>query len=61
MVTGVSLDDHLVKVVFAIFDENGDGELSHKEFIEVLKDRRGRGLGKVQLVFTVYLWLRNFT
>lgn len=45
-VTGIDLSNHLVKVVFDIFDENDDGELSHKEFIKVMKSRTTRGLEK---------------
>lgn len=45
-VAGVELNDHLVDLVFVIFDENGDGELSHKEFIDIMKGRITRGLEK---------------
>ena len=45
-VAGVELDDHLVDVVFVIFDENNDNELSHKEFIDIMKGRIARGLEK---------------
>jgi Ca2+-binding EF-hand superfamily protein len=40
----VHLSQHLVDVVFTLFDDNGDGELSNKEFIEVMKRRLHRGL-----------------
>ena len=43
-VANVNLSDHLVEVVFNLFDENGDGKLSHKEFITVMKRRWLRGL-----------------
>jgi hypothetical protein len=29
--------------VFQIFDEDGDGRLSHREFIAIMKDRLHRG------------------
>uniref|UniRef100_T2M6K5 Calcium uptake protein 1,mitochondrial n=1 Tax=Hydra vulgaris TaxID=6087 RepID=T2M6K5_HYDVU len=45
-VAGVNLRDHLVDVVFSIFDENGDGHLSNKEFVAVMKDKMFRGLNK---------------
>jgi len=45
-VAGVELDDHLIDVVFVIFDENNDNELSHKEFIDIMKGRVSRGLEK---------------
>jgi Ca2+-binding EF-hand superfamily protein len=45
-VTGVALDDHVIKIIFALFDENNDEELSHKEFVEVMKKRKTLGLGK---------------
>lgn len=45
-VAHVSLSDHLIDVVFILFDENDDGELSHKEFVSVMKRRLMRGLEK---------------
>ena len=41
--TGQSLHPHLVHVVFQLFDIDGDGNLSHKEFFSVMKDRLRRG------------------
>ncbi|XP_014270533.1 calcium uptake protein 3, mitochondrial isoform X2 [Halyomorpha halys] len=41
--TGTSLSRHLVHTVFAIFDEDGDGQLSYREFIAIMKDRLHRG------------------
>ncbi|KAL0275891.1 UNVERIFIED_CONTAM: hypothetical protein PYX00_003612 [Menopon gallinae] len=41
--TGKSLSRHLVHTVFAIFDEDGDGHLSYREFIAIMKDRLHRG------------------
>jgi hypothetical protein len=43
-VAGVNLSDHAVEVVYNLFDEDGDGKLSHKEFITVMKRRWLRGL-----------------
>jgi len=45
-VAGVDLSDHVVDVVFVLFDENGDGKLSNREFISVMKQRAMRGLEK---------------
>ncbi|XP_066251184.1 calcium uptake protein 1 homolog, mitochondrial-like isoform X2 [Euwallacea similis] len=45
-VAHVDLSDHIVHVVFTIFDENLDGQLSNKEFIAVMKNRVHRGLEK---------------
>jgi hypothetical protein len=42
--SGFELEDHIVDVIFNVFDENGDGQLSYTEFIAVLKDRLRRGL-----------------
>ncbi|XP_023173163.1 calcium uptake protein 1 homolog, mitochondrial isoform X3 [Drosophila hydei] len=42
----VNLTDHVVDVVFTIFDENNDNQLSNKEFISVMKNRVQRGLEK---------------
>jgi len=41
--TGQSLNSHVVHVVFQLFDVDGDGKLSHKEFVAVMKDRLLRG------------------
>ncbi|KAK9498983.1 hypothetical protein O3M35_003510 [Rhynocoris fuscipes] len=41
--TGTSLSKHLVHTVFAIFDEDNDGQLSYREFIAIMKDRLHRG------------------
>lgn len=41
--TELSLSKHLIDTVFAIFDEDGDGLLSYKEFIAIMKDRLHRG------------------
>ncbi|XP_055894531.1 calcium uptake protein 3, mitochondrial-like isoform X9 [Biomphalaria glabrata] len=41
--TGFSLDPHIVATLFNIFDTDGDGNLSHKEFISLMKDRLHRG------------------
>ena len=43
---GVQLSDHVVEVLFTIFDEDGDGALSNKEFIAVMKNKLKRGLEK---------------
>uniref|UniRef100_A0A8D8TSK4 Calcium uptake protein 1 homolog, mitochondrial n=1 Tax=Cacopsylla melanoneura TaxID=428564 RepID=A0A8D8TSK4_9HEMI len=45
-VAHVELDDHVIEVVFCIFDENGDGQLSNREFVAVMKNRLMRGLEK---------------
>ncbi|CAH1103609.1 unnamed protein product [Psylliodes chrysocephalus] len=41
--TGTNLSLHLVHTVFAIFDDDGDGLLSYREFIAIMKDRLHRG------------------
>ena len=45
-VAHVSLTDHVISVVFTIFDENQDNQLSNKEFVAVMKNRLQRGLEK---------------
>ncbi|XP_064632214.1 calcium uptake protein 1, mitochondrial-like isoform X2 [Lineus longissimus] len=45
-VAHITLSDHVVDVVFTLFDENEDGELSNKEFVSVMKHRLMRGLEK---------------
>ncbi|KAI4465781.1 ef hand domain family a1a2-related [Holotrichia oblita] len=45
-VAHVELSDHIIHVVFTIFDENQDGQLSNREFIAVMKNRLLRGLEK---------------
>ncbi|CAL1678935.1 unnamed protein product [Lasius platythorax] len=41
--TGSMLSTHIIDTVFALFDEDGDGQLSYKEFIAIMKDRLHRG------------------
>nr|XP_014283175.1 calcium uptake protein 1 homolog, mitochondrial-like isoform X2 [Halyomorpha halys] len=45
-VAHVDLSDHVINVVFTIFDENMDDQLSNREFISVMKNRLLRGLEK---------------
>ncbi|KPU79325.1 uncharacterized protein Dana_GF17620, isoform B [Drosophila ananassae] len=45
--TGYNLSPHLIDTVFAIFDADGDGLLSYKEFIAIMKDRLHRGFKSV--------------
>ncbi|XP_022704034.1 calcium uptake protein 1 homolog, mitochondrial-like isoform X3 [Varroa jacobsoni] len=45
-VAHVELSDHVVNVLFALFDENMDGQLSNREFVSVMKERLHRGLEK---------------
>ncbi|KAH8271971.1 hypothetical protein KR044_012455 [Drosophila immigrans] len=45
-VASVNLSDHVVDVVFTIFDDDNDSQLSNKEFIMVMKNRVQRGLEK---------------
>ncbi|XP_044001379.1 calcium uptake protein 1 homolog, mitochondrial-like isoform X2 [Aphidius gifuensis] len=45
-VAHVDLSDHVIQVVYTIFDENMDGQLSNREFVAVMKNRVLRGLEK---------------
>ncbi|ELK32406.1 Calcium uptake protein 1, mitochondrial [Myotis davidii] len=45
-VAKVELSDHVCDVVFALFDCDGNGELSNKEFVSIMKQRLMRGLEK---------------
>ncbi|XP_053161625.1 calcium uptake protein 1, mitochondrial isoform X3 [Hemicordylus capensis] len=45
-VAKVELSDHVCDVVFALFDCDGNGELSNKEFVAIMKQRLMRGLEK---------------
>ncbi|TRY80059.1 hypothetical protein TCAL_06778 [Tigriopus californicus] len=42
----VDLSEHVVNVIFTIFDEDGDGGLSNREFVAVMKNKLKRGLEK---------------
>lgn len=46
--TGTVLSNHMIDTVFALFDEDGDGQLSYKEFIAIMKDRLQRGFKSQQ-------------
>ncbi|XP_068211570.1 calcium uptake protein 3, mitochondrial isoform X7 [Palaemon carinicauda] len=47
--TGTELSPHIVDTVFKIFDDDGDGQLSYKEFIAIMRDRLHRGFKTRQL------------
>lgn len=49
--TGFQLDEHLVDVLYKIFDTNGDDKLSYSEFIEIMTDRLHRGFRVSALCF----------
>eukprot|EP01137_Pigoraptor_chileana_P005283 Opistho-2@48166 len=42
----VDLDNHLIEVVFNLFDRDGDGELSYREFVHIMRRRAQRGMDK---------------
>lgn len=42
----IELGDHLVDVIFTVFDDDKSGGLSHKEFIAVMRNKLKRGLEK---------------
>jgi len=46
--TGYQLHPHVVNTVFQIFDDDGDGFLSYREFIFVMKNRVQRGFRQVR-------------
>ncbi|XP_070157621.1 calcium uptake protein 3, mitochondrial-like [Polyergus mexicanus] len=46
--TGSMLSTHIIDTVFALFDVDGDGQLSYKEFIAIMKDRLQRGFKSQQ-------------
>lgn len=52
--TGTVLSKHIIDTVFALFDEDGDGQLSYKEFIAIMKDRLHRGF-KVKYYYGFHL------
>lgn len=56
--SGFELDPLIVEVIFQVFDENKDGQLSYKEFIAVLKDRLNRGL-KVELIYSFFIYQKG--
>ena len=45
---GEKMDDELIDILFYIFDEAGDGHLSHSEFVNVMKERQTNVLSKKQ-------------
>ncbi|XP_050417855.1 calcium uptake protein 3, mitochondrial isoform X4 [Patella vulgata] len=56
--TGFTLGKHIVNTMFQIFDVDGDGHLSHQEFISIMKDRLHRG-SRSHLMHTQGNW-ENF-
>lgn len=64
--TGTNLSLHLVHTVFAIFDDDGDGLLSYREFIAIMKDRLHRGFkvsirNKQQIVLNFFIYRKPIT
>ena len=53
--TGASLSAHVVRTVFLIFDQDGDGRLSDREFIAIMKDRVHRGLQVLPYIFLKFI------
>ena len=45
-ITKIELNQHLVNVLFTLLDQDGDGMLSRKEFVRVIKRRSARGFNK---------------
>lgn len=43
-ITKGTLSKEVIEAIFHLFDEDGDGHLNKKEFIDVIKGRRFRGL-----------------
>ena len=48
--TGSELSPHVVRTVFLLFDEDGDGRLSDREFVAIMRDRIHRGLKVCSLI-----------
>ena len=46
----VELSNHVCDVVFVLFDCDGNGELSNKEFVSIMKQRLMRGLEKPKVM-----------
>merc|ERR1712183_984339 len=46
MVSGQVISDHVIDVVYVVFDDDGNGKLSDREFIQIMKRRLMRGLEK---------------
>ena len=51
----VDLSEHVVDVIFTIFDEDGDGALSNKEFVAVMKNKLSRNI--IFIFFYIYMYL----
>eukprot|EP00128_Syssomonas_multiformis_P004958 Colp12_sorted_trinity150504_noHs@30300 len=51
-VAGVALADHVVDILFHIFDDDGDGKLQHREFIAIMKKRHQRGMDQSRSMYS---------
>ncbi|KAF7638595.1 hypothetical protein Mgra_00001973 [Meloidogyne graminicola] len=64
-ITNVELSDIVVDIVVTLFDENGDGELSQREFVSIMKQRKQRGLerpkdtGLTRLLDALWICTKN--
>lgn len=57
------LSTHIIDTVFALFDVDGDGQLSYKEFIAIMKDRLHRGFkvnNKFRYILKIYNILQKY-
>ncbi|XP_030370939.1 calcium uptake protein 1 homolog, mitochondrial [Scaptodrosophila lebanonensis] len=60
VVVGVSLSDHLIDVIYTVFDTDNNGILSRSEFISVLRDRssgrikKNKSIGLAQMLSILY-------
>ena len=48
---GVDLSDHIIDVVFVLFDNDGDGKLSNKEFVRIIYFIEARPLSRLKQRF----------
>ncbi|VDD79945.1 unnamed protein product [Mesocestoides corti] len=44
--TNVDMPDHILQTLFCMFDADGDGKISPKEFMVLFQNRRARGIHK---------------
>ena len=59
--TGASLSPHVVRCVFLVFDQDGDGRLSDKEFISIMRDRIHRGLQVIKTFLPIWSFIVELT
>ncbi|VDO14834.1 unnamed protein product [Rodentolepis nana] len=54
--TNLDIGEHVLQTLFCMFDADGDGHMSSKEFMVLFRNRRPRGIHKVSSVYVLFIY-----